>query len=130
MSDQSNSQIGDLNQGDVAGGNIYHISASLDAIVELLQVNQQRITERVTVLEDVARQFALERGSLMRSVTMMANESRSVRDIQTLLDKKIISDNADRDARRRFLDRILFALLFVNLTDLLLRVLRGAGRAA
>ena len=122
--------MGDLNQGEVAGGNIYHITASIDAMVELLQGNLERITARVTTLEDISRQFSLERGSLLRSVTMIANESRSVRDIQSLLDKKILSDNVDRDARRKFLDRILFALLFVNLIDLLLRVLRGTGRAA
>jgi len=128
--DNSNSQMGDLNQGDVAGGSIYHITASIDAMAELLHGNLQQTNDRVTALEDIARQFALERGSLMRSVTLMANESRSVRDVQTLLDRKLIADNADRDARRKFLDRMLFALLFVNLIDLLLRVLRGSGRAA
>jgi hypothetical protein len=61
---------------------------------------------------------------------MMANESRSVRDVQTLLDKKLIADDIDRSARRRFLDRLLFAILVINLSDLIIRVLRGSGRAA
>lgn len=130
MSDLSNSQFGELNHGDTVGGSIYNITASMDAMVELVRSHIELTDARVTALEEISRQFALERGSIMRSVTMLANESRSVRDIQTLLDKKILSDNADRDARRKFLDRILFALLFVNLTDLFLRVLRGTGRAA
>lgn len=130
MSDLSNSQMGDSTFGDSAGGSIYHITASIDAMAELLQGNLEQTNTRVTALEDIARQFALERGSLMRSVGMIANESRSVRDIQTLLDKKLIADDADRDARRKFLDRLLFAILIINISDLIIRVLRGSGRAA
>jgi hypothetical protein len=130
MPDLSNSQMGDPSFGDSAAGSIYHITASIDAMSELLQGNLEQTNARVTVLEDIARQFALERGSLMRSVTMMANESRSVRDVQTLLDKKLIADDIDRSARRRFLDRLLFAILVINLSDLIIRVLRGSGRAA
>jgi hypothetical protein len=130
VSDFSSSQLGDAAFGDTAGGNIYKITASLDAMVELLQANIEKTELRVTALEDIARQFALERGSLMRSVTMLANESRSVRDIQEMLEKKLSSDNKDRDDRRKFLDRMLFALLIINLADIIVRVLRGSGRAA
>lgn len=124
MSDLTGSQLGDLTQGDVAGGNIYHITASLDALVELLQISLERTELRVSRLEDVEKQHVQERQSLTRALMMLANESTSVRAVQKQLDEQIAAERAERTSRRRYLDRVLYALIALNAAGIGLRLIR------
>lgn len=125
MSDLSSAQIGDLTHGDTAGGNIYHITASIDALVEALQANLERTEARVARLEEIEAQHAQERQALTRALMLLANESTSVKSVQRLLNEQITAERADRDHRRRYLDRVLYALIALNAASIGPRVLRA-----
>jgi DNA repair exonuclease SbcCD ATPase subunit len=124
VSDFSGGQLGELNQGDTAGGNIYHISASIDALIELLQNNLEQTNQRVQRLEEIESLHAQERQSLTRALMMLANESTSVRDVQRQLDEQIASERHERTDRRRYLDRVLYALIALNAAGIGIRLLR------
>lgn len=118
----SGSQLGDLNQGDIAGGNIYNISASIDALVEMLHSNLERVNLRVSRLEEIELQHAQERQALTRALMMLANESTSVKVVQRQLEEQIASEQKERASRRRYLDRVLYGLIAVHAISIGLRL--------
>lgn len=124
MSDLSGSNLGDFSHGDTAGGNIYHITASIDALIELLQENLVRTEARVTRLEEIGALHAQERQSLMRALMLLANESTSVQAVQRQLDEQLAAERAERAGRRRQLDTILYCLAGLTAISIGLQVFR------
>lgn len=129
MSDLSGAQTGDVRHGDTAAGNIYHISQSLDSLVELLQRNLDNVNERVERLEEIELRHAQERQSLTRAIMLLADESATVRQVQKQLDEQIVAEREDRHHRRRYLDRVLYTVIAMNAAGLAIRLVRRPASA-
>lgn len=126
-------QLGDVDTGGIAGGNYTSIRVSSEQAISLLAGDVQALTERLATLERIDTQHANERAAMTRLITMLATESRTVGDVQDLLERQISAESAERGQRRRYLDTMLTGLLilaFINLGFHIYRVLRRSGRAA
>jgi ABC-type transporter Mla subunit MlaD len=125
-------QLGDVSQGDVAQ-TITNITNNLGDVITILRNDLVNLEGRVDTLEKAERQHTTERQAMTRLITMLASESRTVSDVQELLERQIEGDRAERAQRRRYLDTMLSALVglaLVNFAFNLIRVLRRSGRAA
>lgn len=132
MSDFRGSNVGDLTQGNVAE-TIYNVTTSLEQVTTILREDYERLQAQVDALEIIERQHTTERQALTRLITMLATESRTVKDVQDLLTRQIDSESEERAQRRKYLDTMLTALVVlavVNVAITIIRVLRGSGRAA
>jgi hypothetical protein len=132
-------QTGDVKANDIAGNDInainyvYNVTTSLEQVTKILSEDIQQIESRLSTVETVERQHATERAALTRLITMLATESKTVSDVQNLLERQIKSDSTDRDHRRRYLDVMLSALVILAIANLMIhlyRVFRRSGRAA
>jgi hypothetical protein len=126
-------QIGDMDAGGVAGGNLTNIRVSSDQAISLLSADVQAVLERLERLERVEMQHISERQALTRMLTQLATESRTVSDVHDLLLNQIDGNTADRAQRRRYLDSMLSALIVISMVNVgfhIFRVFRRSGRAA
>lgn len=123
-------QMGDMSVGDIAQ-NIYNLSS--DQAVKMLAEMLQAVSDRTGVLERAEAQHSDERQAMTRLITMLASESRTVSEVQDLLERQLEADRAERDERRRFLDLVLLTLLALSSLNLAFhiyhRVLRRSGAA-
>jgi hypothetical protein len=127
-------QTGDIDVGDIAGNDInrvvahvYNVTTSLEQVTTILREDMQQIDSRLGTLETVERQHANERAAMTRLITMLATESKTVADVQDLLERQIKSESSDRNHRRRYLDNMLtivIVLATVNLAFHIWRVFR------
>ncbi len=104
-----------------AGRDINNYAAALDQVLVVLNERHddlaQKLVElegRMAALEEQERQRIEDRRALMRVVGSMGVESATVKDVHAMLKQQIEADSADRESRRRFLDRALFAILVIS----------------
>jgi ABC-type transporter Mla subunit MlaD len=134
------SQTGDVSAGDIASGDViktvahvYNVTTSLEQVTTMLREDLQQFESRLNTLEIVERQHASERQSLTRLITFLATESKTVSDVQRLLEKQINSESAERSQRRHYLDSMLLLLVILTVINMSLhiyRVFRRPGRTA
>ncbi len=124
-------QLGDMSAGDIAQ-TIYNISS--EQAIKLIAADLEALHQRIQVLERAETSHTNERQAMTRLITMLASESRTVSDVQALLEQQIASEGAEREQRRRYLDAMLTSLVvlaFINLgMHIFSRVFRRPGRAA
>jgi hypothetical protein len=133
-------QTGDVRTGDVAGDDInkvvnyvYNVTTSLEQVTHMLREDFQRFEIRIETLETVERQHASERQALTRLITMLATESKTVADVQDLLERQISAESVERGQRRRYLDSMLALLIILTMIGIgvnLYRVLRRPAGGA
>jgi hypothetical protein len=125
------SQLGDMKAGDIAQ-TIYNISS--EQAIQLMAANLDALHERIQVLERAEASHNNERQAMTRLITMLASESRTVSDVQALLEQQIASEAAERQQRRRYLDMMLTSLIVlagINLgMHIMSRVFRRPNQAA
>ncbi len=104
-----------------AGRDVHNYAAALDQVIAVLNARYDDLVERMDVLHQrIAHLEALEetyindRRVMTRLIGSMGVESVSIRDVQALLEEQVRADRADRDARRRFLDRAMYAILTLS----------------
>jgi hypothetical protein len=123
-------QMGDMDAGGVAGGNLTNIRVSSDQAISLLSADVQAVLERLERLERVEMQHISERQALTRMLTQLATESRTVSDVHDLLLHQIDGNTADRSQRRRYLDTMLSALIVLSVINVAIHIYRVFRRPA
>jgi ABC-type transporter Mla subunit MlaD len=136
--DESN--IGDVKTGDVAGSDIhkvinhvYNVTTSLEQVTKILTEDVQQLDSRLSAVEVVERHHANERAAMTRLIIMLSTESKTVSDVQSLLEKQIHSETEERAQRRKYLDTMLTTLVILSVVNVVFhifnRVFRRSGAA-
>lgn len=130
--DFGSAQVGDTEIGDVAGANIiktvnhiYNMTTALEQVTRMLSDDVQSIESRLSAIEVIERQHSNERASLTRLITMLATESKTITDVQNLLERQISSEAEERAQRRRYLDLMLSTLIALAIANFLFNVVRA-----